>query len=334
MAELSVGLTPHRLEFLDAALKLMEEHEAVVLEEPPHPDFYRMLKGELEVEDFVAESEAGFPEYSKALYEGLRGLFEKGKAVVQLEPYLERVIEIHERLSEGKTPEDILKDPLLGPVYHHEHETFGRLLEFYSSMKAPFEVLVERIKAFAFADAKRILYRDELRAEAIRELLERDGYRKVYVEAGYIHWRLVYLLARSKPAGWHLRVYNLILSALKGRGLCGLWPSPGDGLTSYYLYGRRDPQREDLLAARSIVYIRLIEKNELKPSTDDPFPHLRDELLWRAFVRELDYESCKKLDSRIRLLPTAEARRVAAELERKAYRRALEKVNSLLGDLR
>ena len=314
MGKITVGLTPHRLEFLPESLKLMEEHELVVLEEPPHPKFKDLLEGRVPIENFVRESESGFPAYALELYRALKDLYARGKKILQVEPYLERWVKIQEALAEGRKPEELKRDPELSPVYLHEHETFGRLLEFYGAMKTSFEELVERIKAFARADARRIDFRDRLRAQAILEILKTSSKASLYIEAGYIHLKLVYYLARGKPSSCRLEVRNLILSAVKAEGLKGLWPSPGDGLTSYYLFGKHRPIDENLLAARSLIYIRLIEKEELKPTEEEPFPHLTDELFWRAFVNELSYEECRRLDAEIRLLTTSAARMVARDL--------------------
>ncbi len=334
MGRLTVGLTPHRLEFLPETLKLMEEHDFIVLEEPPLPGFGEMLTGRVPVEDFVLESEAGFPEYARELYQALKSLYARGKEILQVEPYLERWGRIQEALAEGQNPEELKNDPELSRVYFHEHETFGRLLEFYSTMKASFEELVERIKSFARADARRIAYRDELRAGAIMALLEElPPETDIYVEAGYIHLKLVHNLARRKPPHARLTVRNLILSAVRASGLNGVWPSPGDGLTSYYLFGKPRRIDEDLLAARSLVYIRLIAKEELRPTEKEPFPHLKDELFWRAFVRRLTYEDCRALDSRIRLLSTLRAREVARTLYPGAWKAAEAAVSRRLKEI-
>ncbi|OAQ20121.1 hypothetical protein [Thermosulfurimonas dismutans] len=323
MGKITVGLTPHRLEFLPESLRLMEEHDLIVLEEPPHPKFKDMLEGRVPIEDFVLETEAGFPEYALELYRALKGLYAHGKKILQVEPYLERWVKIQEALAEGREPGELRKEPDLSQVYFHEHETFGRLLEFYGAMKAPFEELVERIKAFAQADACRIEFRDRLRAGAILDLLKNLAPEaKIYIEAGYIHLKLIYYLARGKPSYYKLVVRNLILSTVKARGLNGVWPSPGDGLTSYYLFGKHRQIDEDLLAARSLIYIRLIEKEELKPTEKEPFPHLKNELFWRAFVKELSYEDCRALDAKIRLLSTPKAREVARSLYPQVWQKA------------
>ncbi|HFC97390.1 MAG TPA: hypothetical protein ENJ40_02875 [Thermosulfurimonas dismutans] len=315
MAALTVGLSPHRVEFLPLAFALMKQHGYILLEEPPHPLFPDYLEGRISLERILEESESGFPEYTRTLYPYLRELHRRGYRILQIEPYLERVLRMQERLAEGASPEEVARDPELGPVYYHEHETFGRLLDFYSSMRDSFESLVEKICAFARADAGRLAFRDHLRAEALLKFLSSlPPDSTVYVEAGYIHLILVRELARRKPRGVHLRVRNLLLQALPHRSSRRLFPAPGDGLTSYYLFKQRRPIEEKLLAARSLIYIRLIEKNEIRPTPANPFPHLRDEIFWRAFVEGLDYADCKRLDREIRLRPTGEARRIACTM--------------------
>ena len=334
MSWLTVGLTPHRLEFLPETIRLMEDHEVIILEEPPEAGFREMLRGELEIEKYVEESEAGFPEYAKAAYQEFRRLYTQGKTFCQIEPYLERWVIIRRLLDEGLPAEKVKRLPDLARVYEMEHETFGKLLDYYAAMGGDFETLVTKIKDFARADAQRIALRDEMRAEEILKCLRRLSPRSVYVEAGYIHIKLVYLLARRLPPGWKLKVKNLLLQATHARGLAKFLPSPGDGLTSYYLFaGRHREIDENLLAARSLVYIKLIEKNELKPTAEEPFPHLTNELFWRLFVGELSYEDCRQLDRLIRLLPTEKARLVAAGLFPQAYQIAAKRLKQKLSSV-
>ncbi len=327
MSWLTIGLTPHRLEFLPATLELMAQHNTILLEEPPHPDFILLLRGELSVFEFIEEIEAGFPQYSQEAYGALKEFYKKGKIICQVEPYLEKQLLIRHLLDEGASPEEIMQFSDLAEAYQVEHEATGALLEFYMAMGSPFEVLVEKIKAFARADAKRIDYRDRLRAAKIKEILPKLKW-PIFVEAGYIHLRLGYYLAQNKSS-YQLRIKNLLLSATKQQGLSKFLPSPGDGLTSYYLFGGRHRNiPEDLLAARSLVYIKLIEKEELTPSEENPFPHLRNELFWRLFVGNLSFKECKFLDQFIRLLPTSKARKVAKELFPNAVKKASEALNT------
>ncbi len=323
---LTIGLTPHRLEFLPATAALMANHQSIVLEEPPHPDLKAFLTGQLPSEAYIDEVEAGFPEYSKAAYQILKRLYRKGRTICQVEPYLEGVLLIQDLLAEGLKPEEIERLPGLGEIYQREHEATGALLEFYAAMGASFEELIERLKAFARADAKRLDTRDRMRAEALVKLLPKlPG--PVFVEAGYIHLRLLHHLARFKRLA-RLQVKNLLLEATRAHGLTQFWPSPGDGLTSFYLLGGKHRRvSEDLLAARSLVYIKLIEKNELVPDPEEPFPHLHHELIWRVFVSQLDYAQCQALDRIIRLLPTQKAQEVTRRLFAKQVQEAEERVN-------
>ena len=336
MSWLTVGLTPHRLEFLPETIRLMEGHAFILLEEPPDPNFKAMLQGKIAIEEYVEESEAGFPEYAKAACREFQRLYAQGKCFCQVEPYLEKWLVIRALLDEGLAAEKVRQIPELTPVYDMEHETFGKLLDYYSSMGGSFATLVEKIKIFAQADARRITLRDEMRAEAILKLLPNvPSEAPVYVEAGYIHLKLVNFLARGLKA-FHpsrkLRVKNLLLAATQARGLSRFLPSPGDGLTSYYLFsGRHREIDQDLLAARSLVYIKLIEKNELQPTPQTPFPHLENELFWRLFVGELSFEDCARLDRLIRFLSTQKAREVAARSFPRAYQRAEERLRQGLG---
>ncbi len=326
MCWLTVGLAPHRLEFLPETVRLMEEHEVIVLEEPPEPGFSEMLRGRIPVASYVEGIEAGFPEYTKAACEAFRRLYARGKRFCQVEPYLENWLLIRTLLDEGLPAAQIRQIPSLAPVYEMEHETFGKLLDYYASMQSPFSVMVEKVKIFAQADAKRIALRDQMRAAEILKLLRRlPQEASVYVEAGYIHIKLLNFLARGLRGTKKLKVKNLLLAATHARGLARFLPSPGDGLTSYYLFGGRHREiSEDLLAARSLIYIKLIEKEELHPDSQNPFPHLENELFWRVYVSALSYADCERLDHLIRLLPTAKACVVAAKVFPKAYQLAQE----------
>ncbi|QJA05775.1 hypothetical protein FVE67_02710 [Thermosulfurimonas marina] len=334
MGEILLVLSPHRLEFLPRAFELMEECETVILEEPRHPEFEALLSGKTALTKFLEISEPGFPEYSRAVYQKMRELFSRGRQVLQVEPYLEGVQKIQARLAAGEEPEALQRDPELSPIYQHEHQTFGRLLDFYAALSEPFESLVEKIKAFAQADAARLIFRDTLRAQALRQILKGLSGQRVYLETGYIHLYLVRELARKPPAGFRLRVRNLVRLATGGHLPRGLWPAPGDVLTAFYLFEKRRAVEEDLLAARSLVYIRLIEKNELQPSPENPFPHLRDEVFFRAFVRGLSFEDCRRLDARIRLLPTAEARQVAQKSFPEIWKQASQLVDQVFREVK
>jgi len=75
---------------------------------------------------------------------------------------------------------------------------------------------------------------------------------------------------------------------------------PGDLLTLHYIFNARsDPEREDLLAARSLIHIKLIGKEELAPGAD-PTPHLTDEILAYRLSGRLFHEDCAALYPQVR----------------------------------
>jgi hypothetical protein len=96
----TVGLSSHRLEVLPYARCEMENRDAIVLEEAPEPDFPAMLAGKLMIDDYLADKDIEFPEYSRRQMLMLRELHQQGKSILQVEPYLERLIRIHELLSQ------------------------------------------------------------------------------------------------------------------------------------------------------------------------------------------------------------------------------------------
>jgi hypothetical protein len=85
---------------------------------------------------------------------------------------------------------------------------------------------------------------------------------------------------------------------------------PGDILTLLYVYHPHFQKEEaHLLAARSIVFIKLLQKEELK-AVPGAYPHTRDEVTALQMVRSLSFEDCKNLYPHIRLAKTEDARSI------------------------
>jgi hypothetical protein len=89
---------------------------------------------------------------------------------------------------------------------------------------------------------------------------------------------------------------------------------PGDLLTLMYIFHPTvaQPKREALLAARSLIYSKLVAKKE---STEDlnSLPHLRDELACIQIARRLSTDDCRHLFPLIRSATSAAARQIVAE---------------------
>ena len=117
------------------------------------------------------EMDAEFPEFGRAQVEILQELRQQGKVILQVEPYLERLVEIHELFAQETTPAEVMARAELNEVYQMERETSAALLGFYQlSMQAPFGQVVESVKHFARRDAARFRLRDTMRAKALAAL--------------------------------------------------------------------------------------------------------------------------------------------------------------------
>ncbi len=66
-------------------------------------------------------------------------------------------------------------------------------------------------------------------------------------------------------------------------------------------------EKEDLLAARSLIYIKLLGKEELAPDPSRPTPHTDDELRACRLTAALMVEDCAALYPEIRRLSSGEA---------------------------
>jgi len=88
---ITLGFSTHRLEVLKEAEELMRHHTVIALEEPPHPHFEAMLRGEMPIEDYLEASEYEFPRFAEACCRLYRTLSEEGKRFLQVDPYMEQL---------------------------------------------------------------------------------------------------------------------------------------------------------------------------------------------------------------------------------------------------
>jgi hypothetical protein len=92
---------------------------------------------------------------------------------------------------------------------------------------------------------------------------------------------------------------------------------PGDILTLHYAFhGRLREELANVLAARSLIYIKLIEKEEIIPGKCET-PHARDEVRVNRLVDRLNFNQCRELFERIRLSKRAEAVELAQDYVKK-----------------
>lgn len=307
MVLITLAFSIHRPEILPLAAELMAAHDAIFLEEPSTRGFAAMLRGELPVADYLLESETEYPEFGRRTCDLLQALSRRGKPIFQVEPFLEALVGIHDFFADGGRPSELSPGSVAGRVYAAEKAATAALLAYYRTvMTGSFEAALAAVNAFAAVDAARFRLRDDLRADALISWMA--GHERVYVEAGEIHHGLWGALHTRLAGRGRLRVHYLsapVVRRLTGRGrLAG----PGDCLTLLYLYHPRSrDSRLDLLAARSLIYNKLLTKDEM-PAGPGEFPHTRDEVATIQVVQRLSLGDCQKLFPVIRRLGTVAAR--------------------------
>jgi len=296
----TIGFSSHRIETIPFARSLMENHEVIVLEEAPNPKFIDMLNKEISIHEYLDGIDSGFPEFSRHIYKPLQGFHSRGKKILQIEPYMERLMRIHEMFSEGKEPSDVLKITEMKKVYETEKKATAALLNFYeSSMSKSFARLIDAVKKFAHADAERFRLRDKMRAEAIADVLPED--KTVYVEAGAIHTYLEKALRQILGRRCQIKSVFLLEPFIKKLTGEKQVVAPGDILTEYYIFGRKgNDEFETLQAARALIYIQLIKKEEMAPSRMEKTPHLKDGLIAIELANKLSLDQCEEIYKKIR----------------------------------
>jgi hypothetical protein len=313
MSKVTVGLSLHRPEMIPRIAEGMRQHEAIFLEEPGSPDFQPMLSGQLAIEDYLLPLDVEYPDFSRAMCLLLRKLHAEGKAIHQVEPFVETLIQIQEFFAEDGRPDELSPGSLAYHVYRAEKAATGALLAYYQTVvTGSFEDAVDSVIRFARVDAARFRLRDSLRAQELsRRITE---YRSSYVEAGLMHYQLWRLLRRSLPSAARVSPIFLADAARPPLAEKGHLYAPGDQLTFLYIFhpALSNPEWESLLAARSMVYSKILEKNELDERLET-FPHLRDELACIQATRQLSFEDCKQLYPIIRRAGTLESRAIITE---------------------
>jgi hypothetical protein len=267
-ASATLVLANHRPENIPLACRLMTAHDTILLEEPPDKRFEPMLDGKVAIDDYLEDQDLEYPDFSRQMARVLRERRQAGTRLVQVEPFIDLLLSIHDRFASGEGPQDLPAGSDLYRVYRAEHMATKALIDFYhASGSDNFDTTVDAVKRIARADAQRFALRDQMRAEAMGGLVQNSG--RVYIEAGQIHYPLWHELRRRLPAGFPLRVHFLMTGVVRQLGYRRHLFGPGDLLTLYY---RFHPQgrfpAESLLAARALIYNKLILKEEIAADAD------------------------------------------------------------------
>ncbi len=312
MNSINIGFSIHRPEMIPITEKIMEKHDVIYLEEPPDDQFTKMLKGTIGIEDYLIPMDVEYPESSRAMCNLERVLFDKGKKLVQTDPFVEALMLIHDSFASGKRPEDLEKQSMFYYVYKAERDATGALLHFYkTSVAGSFEDTITAIRNFARADAARLRLRDSLRAQEIVRHIKNGS--NVFIEAGMIHYSIYLKLWKKLKNTFNVRPLFLNRILLKKNVCQGLY-SPGDLLTLTHVFhpGLDKDKWESLLAARSIVYSKIIQKEENYEDADSLF-HLKNECDCIGFCRMLTIDDCKRLYPIIRKERTMESFNIVRE---------------------
>ncbi len=309
MKKIYIGFSAHRLEAIPFYKKAFEQADFIILEDFPNPLFNLMLSGKISLKEYIENIETTFPKFLKAQCKLLQEAYKNGKVIIQIDPYMEKLVKMYQLIENGKSPEEIKQLPEFLDIYEAEHEATGRLLDYYQAVMENFEKAVKAVKEFAHADAKRIALRDRLRAEAIAHYLK-DKKGKIFIEAGYIHIFLSRFLQNVNLKDWEIKASFLLapIACSLAKKILGKplpYPLvPGDILTFWYMRKKKiDPQKENLLAARVLIYNKLISSEELEPTPTIPFPHLKQEFFIKVILQKLSYKDCAYLYEIIKFLP-------------------------------
>lgn len=287
----------------------MAESELIVLEEPPHPEFHRMLEGKQAIDDHLLELDIEYPLFTAEQYRLVRTFHRQGKKILQVEPFWQHLYQLQEYLADGYGPADIDQSSVAFQVYDHERLATGRLIAYYRAVRGTdYAKILRTMDLFARADAARFRLRDQLRSAEILQLLPGSG--SVYVEAGAMHLLLNKFLSRQLTAmadGWRLKTHFIELEAMRASGYRGNFIAPGDELTLAYMFGRKMTQaRAALLCAQTLIYAKLVRKEEMSGDRES-FPHTKNDLETSQLARMFDLQTCRKLFFALRPLGRAEA---------------------------
>ncbi len=309
MKTLTLALSTHRPETLQRTAELMSLSKLIVLEEPSHPDFYRMLEGQQSIEDHLLELDVEYPLFSTEQYRLVRDFHRLGKKVMQVEPFWHHLYRIQDFLADGNGPADIDRSSVEFQVYDHERVATGRLIAYYKAVRGTdYLKILRTMDLFARADAARFRLRDQLRTTEIMKLLPHSD--SIYVEAGAMHLLLKKYLFQQLAAeggGWRLKTHFIELEEMRASGYMGSMVAPGDELTLAYMFGRKiSKARAEMLCAQTLVYAKLVWKEEILEDKEN-FPYTRNDLETIKIARMLDLNACRELFFALRPLGRSEA---------------------------
>ena len=95
----TLALANHRPETIPQARRLMAVHDTIILEEPFDKQFGIMLDGNVSIDAYLENQELEYPEFSRRMARVLRERHQAGTRLVQVEPFIDRLLSIHDRFA-------------------------------------------------------------------------------------------------------------------------------------------------------------------------------------------------------------------------------------------
>jgi hypothetical protein len=306
MDNITICYSTHRPETLALTARIIENFDIIILEEPPHRDFSRVLDGTIDIEEHLLGLDVGYPAFTAGQYRLLREFHKSGKEIRQIEPYLEELLAIQYFFADDHQPDEIEPGTVAHSVYSGERLATRTLIDYYKEVRGDnFFKILSTMNAFAKADAERFILRDALRAKHI--LRELTSGKNTYIEAGSIHLLLGQLIAKGLGKNQHLTIHSIDKEVIQLLGNQGDLFSPGDELTLGYIFGKtiEEPQWQRL-CSQALLYSKTIRTEEISGG-DVEFPHTQNELETISMVKDLSVATCETLFQRIRSLPAKQA---------------------------
>lgn len=308
LQNICIGFTTYRTETLTFVEKLMQDYEVIALEEPKTPGFSEMLQGKLSIEEYLMLTDFEFVRFAYNSCKIFQRLYKQGKKIVQVDPFMDELVRIHEFFAAGGSPQRIQEKTITRDVYDCEHYWTKKLIDFYKrSVKGHFDRLVKAVQEFARVDAKKVRKRNKMRAKEIINLFL--DFKNIYVEAGYIHFPLIREISAHISKSIKLKtkfIMEPVVRSLSGKKQI---LAPGDVLTLLYAFhSEYAGEKADILAAQSLIYNKVVNKEELLADDSEMYPHIKDEIEAVSLASSLSYEQCRKIFFQIRHLSTSEAR--------------------------
>ncbi len=295
-----VTFLEHRIEYLKDFFDLAKRGDIIILEEPDFGIIDLLSKDILDIDFYIDFLYSEFSEYLREQYMYIKELVNSGKIVLQVEPYLTKLVELYHFIEMNIFNDALLYDDFLKYVHSVENYVSKLLIEYYDTiLNGTFEEAVNAVIKFAKADAFRIYIRDLLRCFKICEIVNDYGKDVKYVvEAGLIHKKISSMIERICKD----TTYSIDVKDVRARKLGIILPThPGYELTYIFLEGQPfNEYRCRDLAAKCIVYTLAIKKQELRPLSFLSYPHLIDEYRVLEFVNKLNYDMCRRIYEKYR----------------------------------